>query len=539
MLHPYQQIPNRPTTFDEKYQGDLDNILSAIDRLYTNSPQLSNQRAQLKLPSKDLLSLDLVISSIERTAARRLDTQRASLPTLVSQGVAAMGWCVESRSSTLEEEGPAELELLDRLERAGSRRYTNQCSPIPPIEQQPSLMTLYTQSMRENDAMEAILSKTGEGRMSNQDALLRKNRLSIPISLATSTLTRSGVELDTATIHDDDMTSDKIGLLQGGQFPAPTPTHRSQSMPNIFKKNKTHTTPPQKRSLFGKKSSNPPNSTSSNPRDSAEDPFRMPSLIDYPLANFLNDISNQDLDTSNDHVTSPDVQQEDLMIEKPDQIRWATEVALRIGTTNVWLWRHDGRMILNESIEYRLDGSDFIEFTVKEVHFPDEVFRVLLPVKIKAEKERKEGLIVFWNEVEDLNKESEMERVKEEFYGVQDWNRNKPDRIDCRRCGNGLKEDLKKIEKYLGLPSEGWEDFVEYWICHETDDHGGYFDGKKKKGDWKRDVRENEGFVGDKFVELKEDLREAQGGGRGGLGWKVKEQFVSDSSNRRNHSRFL
>ncbi|EGG08016.1 uncharacterized protein MELLADRAFT_105449 [Melampsora larici-populina 98AG31] len=146
-------------------------------------------------------------------------------------------------------------------------------------------------------------------------------------------------------------------------------------------------------------------------------------------------------------------------------------------------------IILNEIIEYQLIKPEFLEFTVEEVHFSDEVFQVLLPLKIEVEKERKEGLVVFWNEVDDLNKESEMERVNKEFYEVQDWNQDKPDQIDCRRCGNGLKENLEKIEKYLGLPSEGWEGFVEYWICHEMDNHGGYiFVGKKTRGDQKQDV---------------------------------------------------
>ncbi|KAH9807914.1 HECT-like ubiquitin-conjugating enzyme-binding-domain-containing protein [Melampsora americana] len=519
MLHPYQQIPNKPTTFDENYQTDLDNILSAIDRLYTHSPQLSNQRAQLKPQSQDVIALDLVISSIERTNSRRLDSQRASLPALVSQGVTSMGWCVESHSKS-RETGPADLELLDRLEKAGARRLTDQCSQIPSIEQKPSLMSLYTESMRETNAMESILTNTGIGRMSNQDAYLRTTRLSTPLDPFTS---RPALESETSTLNHDEATSDQIGLLQTSRLASHhslPDSHRSQPMPNIFKKNKNLPSSPQKRSLFGKKTSNPPDSTTSESRVLVENPFEIPSLMNHPLPSLLDDITNQDLlHFSNDHTSSPDVQQKDLMIEKPNQICWATEVALRIGTTNVWLWRHDGRIIMDESIECRLIEDDLIEFIVKEIESPDVVFKVWLPVKIKCEKERKEGLIVFWNEVEDLNKESEVERVKEEFYGVQDWNRNRPNRIDCRRCGNGLKTDLKKIEKYLGLPSDGWEDFVEYWICHETDDHEGYFDGKKKKGDWKRDVRENEGFVGDKFVEMKEDLLESRE-----MGWEVKEK---------------
>lgn len=165
---------------DEKLQRDLQDILESIERLYAISPQLANQRAHpsVRTPcsstrtppsthNANLSQTDEVVAAIERMTLGRIDSQRASLPSLVSQGVAPMGWRVR-RSIALS--GSAELELLERLERAGGRRLGGQRSLHPNVKSSTSPMAFYSESMRETEAIESIFARTGDGRIESQDA---------------------------------------------------------------------------------------------------------------------------------------------------------------------------------------------------------------------------------------------------------------------------------------------------------------------------------------------------------------------------------
>lgn len=74
-------------------------------------------------------------------------------------------------------------------------------------------------------------------------------------------------------------------------------------------------------------------------------------------------------------------------------------------------------------------------------------------------------------------------------------------RLCCARCRHELLDGLDQLSmKWFALPSEDWEEFVEYWVCHEDMKIKSGDDGSGGNG--LRKPKNNEGFLGDWFLEL-------------------------------------
>lgn len=192
------------------------------------------------------------------------------------------------------------------------------------------------------------------------------------------------------------------------------------------------------------------------------------------------------------------------MVTSSRQIRWAMEVANRLGTTSVWLWRTDGRSLREPKLTLR--GPRVVELQEED----DMPLQLQFPIDVEADHTIKQDqqavtVVIFRHlGVQQTSRMTTKDKPILEFYGCSQWKQIKPDRVTCRRCGIELASGWGECA-YQALPSEGWEDFVEHWICHEPeDDHRGFFDsshGKSSARSWKRKARPNEIFVGDDYLE--------------------------------------
>ncbi|CAO3630685.1 unnamed protein product [Cunninghamella echinulata] len=70
---------------NEKTRFELDNLLSAIDRLSTLTPRLNNQRVDMTEKQTKELAAATMGKTIERLSRGRMENQRASLPDLLSK----------------------------------------------------------------------------------------------------------------------------------------------------------------------------------------------------------------------------------------------------------------------------------------------------------------------------------------------------------------------------------------------------------------------------------------------------------------------
>ncbi|KAI9278461.1 hypothetical protein BDA99DRAFT_492219 [Phascolomyces articulosus] len=73
-----------PPYVSEKTQNDLDNLLSAIDRLSQVAPQLNNQRVDMTERQANELTAASIGKIVERLALGRMNDQRATLPTILN-----------------------------------------------------------------------------------------------------------------------------------------------------------------------------------------------------------------------------------------------------------------------------------------------------------------------------------------------------------------------------------------------------------------------------------------------------------------------
>ncbi|KAI8376035.1 uncharacterized protein BYT42DRAFT_645704 [Radiomyces spectabilis] len=131
----------------EKSRYDLDYLLTAIDRLTTIAPQLSNQRVTMTQRQTDELAAASFGKSLERLSQRRMDNQRASLPPL-------------SKHDMLRD-------LLRQICKSASRTFDNQRVH----------MGADLQRKLDVAALSHLLDRIDRGRLVNQDYISPEERL--------------------------------------------------------------------------------------------------------------------------------------------------------------------------------------------------------------------------------------------------------------------------------------------------------------------------------------------------------------------------
>ncbi|KAA1118725.1 hypothetical protein PGT21_003794 [Puccinia graminis f. sp. tritici] len=186
---------------------------------------------------------------------------------------------------------------------------------------------------------------------------------------------------------------------------------------------------------------------------------------------------------------------------------WALEAQTRIGRVRIWLWRESPRAAKDqwalEDIRIRAkESADAVLVAIGneliEIDVGTQLDLSQHKIEVKSRSRIEIGLKTFPQE-----SKARMDRFENntDRFGLSKLKNEGVGRICCGRCANELVDGLDDAgTKWFALPSEDWEEFVEYWVCHE--------DMKLKSGDdgsggnGLRKPRRNEGFLGDWFLEL-------------------------------------
>ncbi|KAF9568110.1 hypothetical protein EC968_003083 [Mortierella alpina] len=192
---------------DEKTRFDLNNVMSAIERLSKVAPRMDNQRVQLSTSQKRQMAQAHVAHTIERLSKGRWEDQRADVPTatqrardlngLVNQIVESARASYSTQRAELSPKQQWKLEgakIGDKIERGEKMRMANQdwASPETVLLKDMTRLTnaLYQQSSSskafatqrftvsedkaKNMALQGIISKierVSGRRLENQDAM--------------------------------------------------------------------------------------------------------------------------------------------------------------------------------------------------------------------------------------------------------------------------------------------------------------------------------------------------------------------------------
>ncbi|KAG0172136.1 hypothetical protein DFQ28_004288 [Apophysomyces sp. BC1034] len=150
------------TAQSEKTQRDLDNLLSAIDRLSDVAPRLNNQRVALTDRQASEMAAAAVGKVVERLSRGRMDNQRATLPSLTA------------KQDMLRN-------LVAQIHQSASRTLDNQRVPL----------SGRLQKKMEAASVNGLLDKIDRGRLTDQDWTSPEQRLLQDLTTMTDLLAQS------------------------------------------------------------------------------------------------------------------------------------------------------------------------------------------------------------------------------------------------------------------------------------------------------------------------------------------------------------
>ncbi|MBW0507493.1 hypothetical protein O181_047208 [Austropuccinia psidii MF-1] len=185
-----------------------------------------------------------------------------------------------------------------------------------------------------------------------------------------------------------------------------------------------------------------------------------------------------------------------------NQWRWASEEQVWIGKLTIWLW-YDGLSDFKLSQE-NVNVQGINNIIIIEVESEKIEIDVGVQVKEKACFVQIKGnntIEIGMSTIKPTGDISQAEDLKfQDIFGLTTLRDNGIGEICCGNCGNGLLHGLDEAKiKWFALPSEHWQEFVEYWICHE--------DTKLKSSNQTpngvlRKPDSGEGFIGHSFIEF-------------------------------------
>ncbi|PLW14254.1 hypothetical protein PCANC_14481 [Puccinia coronata f. sp. avenae] len=209
---------------------------------------------------------------------------------------------------------------------------------------------------------------------------------------------------------------------------------------------------------------------------------------------------------------------------------WALEEQTRIGKLRIWLWRDVLRReqylealgeitILTKPNEDELSVQIGNERVDIRVGTPVDVSQPI--IELKPNHRIEIGLKV----IRKQNGARGDLLAKNDRFGLTKLKNDGIGCICCGRCKQELLDGLDELDtKWFALPSEDWEEFVEYWVCHDDMKIKSGDDGSGGNG--LRKPRQKEGFLGDAFLELDldwiEQVAHYSGDHIGAIGWRSR-----------------
>ncbi|CAG8506757.1 6904_t:CDS:2 [Cetraspora pellucida] len=149
---------------NEKTKLDLDNVISAIDRVYNVAPQLNNQRVELNSRQKKRLTAAALSNVIQKLSRGRLEGQRVDSSSIV-------------KYQTLNR-------LVDQINKAAERSFVDQRVELSPRQ------------IRQHEVakLNGIIERLEKNRMTNQDWHSPEQLLIQDLTRLTNELTKTSVD---------------------------------------------------------------------------------------------------------------------------------------------------------------------------------------------------------------------------------------------------------------------------------------------------------------------------------------------------------
>ncbi|GAA99483.1 uncharacterized protein L969DRAFT_93943 [Mixia osmundae IAM 14324] len=357
---------------DEKHAHQFADVASAIERLYTVAPQLANQRTSLRaIPTdrQEIRQRQLVRlgRAIERLSDTRLEGQRAeSQP----QTPATIGKASVRLADSLDD-------ILSRINKASSRTMgqraeltPRQCEVLQQAKRTAEIVAsglTPINERQEHDRMERIIKKTGQGRLSRQDASFMSSTPFADQGRRGSTLAEF--------------------LIQDGQAISP---HGS----------------------------------------------RPPSQL-----------SADRMSTERKEATS-------------DHIQIYAEAANASKTLSVYLWSNEPLSLACRELRSNMLALAATRHQVYSVKLPGAL-ETYEPLALNDNA----GLITIKYRLQPEDTSSSQRSF--EIWPASQLNDVRPTALHCKQCHTVLAA-LRDSPAYLALPSEGWNDLVDTWLCHKT-----------------------------------------------------------------------
>ncbi|GEM07376.1 hypothetical protein Rt10032_c03g1393 [Rhodotorula toruloides] len=407
---------------NEKMQRDIENVTSAIERLYFVSPQLANQRVEPDRRALRERQLAKLGNAIERLSQGRLENQRA-VPSPAADEDGEESTPQRRAASWRVREQRAFDCMLDQIDKAASRTLADQRVELSGKRREVlNLDTAKSDFEPLSDKYEArrreyILSHTGKGRLASQDAILRPSGIVEPFP-------RPAPELEESVTFGEFL-EEEYG------FNRP----RSHSLP-----------------------------TNALERDMPQAAGPKGSLRVGLLRKGQGGIGLGMLETGST-IGSEAVGYEVMNVP---QVDWIAEESRNLGTLVVTFWPRASARVDPAAFEIVAVESSAILVAVKG---QKTASRVVLPCRIVPQQATVQ-LVGSVSEVKLVTLGSTSptkSRPDLEIHSplsTEELRATSPSSFRCATCDAELA-DTSSVSRWNALPSEYWAELLDAWMCHQ------------------------------------------------------------------------
>ncbi|BGP16007.1 hypothetical protein JCM10213v2_004000 [Rhodosporidiobolus nylandii] len=452
----------------EKMQRDLDNVTSALERLYVVAPQLANQRVEPDRRKQRERQLAKLGNAIERLSKGRLEDQRAVANPLVDEEP-------ESHAKRRKREQEALDRLLDQVDKAASRTLADQRAELNGKRKEglnsetanPDFEPL--SDKYEARRREYILANTGKGRLAGQDATLPSSsgfiepfpppdpELSAPVTVSEFFADEPSTPASTKAVKKKFSSRGLFQTKAATLSPATTPHEDDAPVGSAAGKKGALRIGAFKR-------------TASAGRRSSYDASGMSGLGVFGSV---------------------------LAVPELD---WIAEESRNLGTLVVTFW---SRSSSSRQEEYEVLSVEADAILVAPRGGPAS--RLSLPCRVVPQQAvaQTAGTV---SEVKLVTNEPSPTRNRADLevhtpLSTDDLRRSMPTSFACSTCNVELA-DVSAIQRYNALPSEHWAELLDAWMCHQDQELSADLIAKGKG----IKPRPDEGLVGTSYVLLPREL---------------------------------
>ncbi|GAA5916667.1 hypothetical protein JCM6882_002260 [Rhodosporidiobolus microsporus] len=524
-----RKVSSLPAVDPEKMQRDLDNVTSAIERLYVVSPQLANQRVEPDRRKQRERQLAKLGNAIERLSQGRLEDQRAVPSPVIGEPEGEE----ESRGERRRREQVALDRLLDQIDRAASRTLADQRVELNGKRKEVLNSDTANPEFAPADKYEArrreyILSHTGKGRLAGQDAVLPSHSSA---SGLVEPFPPPPAELNQPVTITEFFAADEAGgATDGGGGEAMRA--RSQSVPplgatggalpaaaaaaaptGVKKKFSSRT-------LFQARPVTPGEEDSTSAAPGKKGSLRI-GVFKKGGASAAGGVGGGMLRRSSYDATgmtglgvfgtgmsrSASAASEVEVLSVP-QFDWITEESRNLGTLVVTFWpRSSSAFSRDDEFEVlAVEGESIVVAPSRG----GPASRLSLPCRVvpqQANVSSSASSAIHEVKLITSNPSPTKSRADLEVHtplSTDELRRSMPTSFACSVCSTQLA-DARSIRRYNALPSEHWAELLDAWMCHQDQELSADLIAKGKGIKPRRD----EGLVGTSYVLLPAEVTQS------------------------------